>query len=63
MHQSHYAWLRGLAVLSMCCAFQCEISRQAFSEEYSAIAEDMGIFNPQTGESCSLSAVAKIQSG
>lgn len=34
---------------------QCAITEESFSEEYSAIVESMGIFDPQTGQSCSLS--------
>lgn len=38
---------------------QCAITEVDFSVEYSAIVENMGIMDPQTGESCSLSVAGE----
>ena len=33
---------------------QCPITEDGFKSGYSALVEDMGIFDPETGQSCSL---------
>lgn len=44
-----------------CIKLQCSISEDDFIMEYSAIVEDMGIVDPQTGQSCSLAVQAAVQ--